>query len=412
MKNNSFLYYFTRPLAHVALRVFFRKIHLANRDQVPWDKPLILAANHPAAFMEPCLLSVLQPRTLHFLVHGAYFAKPLYNTLLRSYNMLPIYSREDGLEKIKRNPETLGYCYQLLSQHKPILIMAEGHTLHEKRLRPIQKGTARLAFGALDEHPDLDLYLVPIAVNYTYADRFRSEVMFEFAPPIRIQDYYSEYISDKAQALRQMTNRLTKDLKDRVIHIEDREDEVLAEQLLQLNRNNYPKRVFPIHVMDNAQLEREYDTVTQLNELSRQPVEKKLLREDCADYFEQLEKHQLTDRAVAQPQHYSVWNTILLVLGFVPFLVGYVLNIWPSFVPQYIGRNLIGRREFYSSILVSVGLLSYLIYYVLLFIIALFVQHPILWAVVLLAPPLGYFILLYRELFERWNESRKVRQQK
>jgi len=308
LKNNGILYFITRPFARIALRIFFRKIHIANREKVPWDKPLIIAANHPAAFMEPCLLSVLLPTRLYFLVRGDYFVKPLYSSLLHSYNMVPIYDRTHRMEQLKKNAGTLDYCYQLLSQNKTILIMAEGHTLHERRLRPIQKGTARMAFGALDKYEDLDLYLVPLAVNYTYADRFRSEVMFEFAEPIRIQDHYPIYKDKKPLALRQMTNLLTANLKDRVIHINEKDDELLVEQLLEMDLSNERKKVFPIHVLNNKQAKRHFNIVEKVNHLAK--AEKESLKKQVNGYFQELTNHKITDFGLVQSEQYGFVMTL------------------------------------------------------------------------------------------------------
>jgi len=373
LKNNGILYFITRPFARIALRIFFRKIHIANREKVPWGKPLIIAANHPAAFMEPCLLSVLLPTRLYFLVRGDYFVKPLYSSLLHSYNMVPIYDRTHRIEQLKKNSGILDYCYRLLSLNKTILIMAEGHTLHERRLRPIQKGTARMAFGALEKYEDLDLYLVPLAVNYTYADRFRSEVMFEFSEPIRIQDHFQTYKDKKPLALRQMTNLLTTELKNRVLHINEKEDEVLVEQLLEIDLNNELKKVFPIHVKNSVQSNRHYKLVSLVNHLAK--AEKEALKKQVKGYFQELANNEITDFGLVQSAQYGFVNTLLLVLGFVPSLLGYVLNVLPSFAPRYVKSKLVSRREFHSSIMVSLGLLSYLIYYVLLFIIGLIVNR-------------------------------------
>ena len=411
MITNSFLYYFTRPFARIALRVFFRKIHINNLEAVPWDKPLILAANHPAAFMEPCLLSVLCPSALHFLVRGDFFNKPLYDKLLRSYNMVPIYSKTDGYEKLKKNQTTLDFCYSLLSRNKTILIMAEGHTLHERRLRPIQKGTARLAFGALEQNEALDLYLVPVAVNYTYSAHFRAEVMFDFASPIRVQDYYGQYQSQKPIAIRQLTTEITNNLKARVIHVNHREDEELVEQMLLLQWNQVAKPIFPIHIKNDNQLKQDYKLVEAINNMPTN--EKAQLKKEANGYFQELVNNKITDFGIAQSGKYNFFNTLMLINGFIPFLFGYVLNYLPVRAAKYVGDSKIKRREFYSSILVSVGLLNYFFYYLIWIVAAIIVNQTWLWVLVLLIPVLGYWgVLIYKELWEDWRRARAVSQLK
>ena len=72
------IYSFVRPIAAYALKIFFRKIYFTNRDRIPKGKPLILAINHPTAFIEPCILACFLPIKLHFLVRGDLFKKPLF----------------------------------------------------------------------------------------------------------------------------------------------------------------------------------------------------------------------------------------------------------------------------------------------------------------------------------------------
>ena len=175
------LYPLVRPLATIAIWAFYRKIYLSNAHRIPKEGPVILAANHPTAFMEPCILACFQDRPLHFLVRGDLFKKNIFASLLRSLNMLPVYRIQDGgYSNLKNNFSTFEDCFRALKDGKAIMILAEGRTIHEKKLRPIRKGTARIAFGALDKYGEMDLPIIPVGVNYTYADQPRSEVMIDF----------------------------------------------------------------------------------------------------------------------------------------------------------------------------------------------------------------------------------------
>ncbi|MBK8490844.1 MAG: 1-acyl-sn-glycerol-3-phosphate acyltransferase [Saprospirales bacterium] len=90
------LYPITRPLAKIALSVFFRKLFLSGMENVDWNKPVILAANHPSAFIEPCILACWLPKPLHFMVRGDLFLKPVSNWVLRDLNMIPMFRMSDA----------------------------------------------------------------------------------------------------------------------------------------------------------------------------------------------------------------------------------------------------------------------------------------------------------------------------
>jgi len=262
LRNAKLPYRIVRPLAKVALTTNFRRIYFSNAQVVPRDKPVILAANHPSAFMEPCILAVLLPRPLHFLVRGDFFAKPLFEKMLRSLHMLPIFRMKDGgYKKLKDNFSTFDKCHSTLAEGKVIMILAEGSTKHEKRLRPLQKGTARLALGTLKKYPDLDLQIIPVGVNYSNSDQFRSEVMIEFGQPMKVQDYFDDLKGDSVLGIKKMTDDLRERLKKHVVIIDKKEDEKLVEQLFSINRNNFPSPAQPVVSKNNQLLKSEISII-------------------------------------------------------------------------------------------------------------------------------------------------------
>jgi 1-acyl-sn-glycerol-3-phosphate acyltransferase len=139
------LYPLTRPLARITLSVFYRRIYWINANRLPRDRPVILASNHPTAFIEPCIFACWLDRPLHFIVRGNLFRKAWAARLLRDLHMIPVYRKKDGgMEEIKKNFSSLAEAEQVLLQNRTLHILAEGHTVHEKRLRPLRKGAARL----------------------------------------------------------------------------------------------------------------------------------------------------------------------------------------------------------------------------------------------------------------------------
>ncbi|HNA95205.1 MAG TPA: 1-acyl-sn-glycerol-3-phosphate acyltransferase, partial [Saprospiraceae bacterium] len=146
------LYAVVRPVAKTGFKVFFRHIHIQGLENIPREGPLLLAANHPTAFIEPCVAACFQHRTLHFIVRGDIFKNPFYIKILKALHLIPIFRFKDGYTNLKQNQETFRYVNQVLQERKTILILVEGRTIQEKKLRPVQKGPARMAFGAYDAY--------------------------------------------------------------------------------------------------------------------------------------------------------------------------------------------------------------------------------------------------------------------
>lgn len=402
------LYSITKPFAKVALATYFRKINISHRERIPVGKPVLLAANHPTAFIEPCILSCWLEQPLSFLARGDLY---LNNTFIRKiydgYRMTPVFRIDDaGFGQLKTNYESFAKCYEALRQNRTLMILSEGRTKHEKRLRPLMKGTARIVFGALELYPDLDIYIVPVGVNYTDSDRFRSDVMIDFGEPIRVADYRETYAANGARAVNEVTKELAKRLYERVIHIQDPADDGWVEQLLTVARHNRPPRLLPLFATDDAPLREEKQLVETVNAMSEE--EKLVLRSKVEAYFSALGQAGVTDRGLMDHTSYSVGSALLLGLGWVPYLVGYALNVLPLWLGSRLAGKLAKTVEFRASVAIIATMAIYLIYWVLWLVAALVVGKTWLIAIALVMPIVGYFALIYRDIDLRWKACQKA----
>lgn len=392
------LYYIIRPIVRFALKIFFRKISLSNLDNIPAGKPVILAANHPTAFLEPCILACFQRRGLFYLVRGDIFANPFYARILGSLHMLPVYRKKDrGYTFIKQNYSTFSTCHQTLANNRTVMILAEGSTEHEKRLRPLMKGTARIAFGALEEFPEMeDVYIVPVGVNYSYADQFRSEVYIDFGEPISTRSFGKIHSENANQGINDLTEAIRKELKPRVIHIDSEKDDELVEQLFRYDRSRQKFRILPIVTEDNAPLKREKDLADFVNNLNK--AAKQELRQKVEDYYGILGKCGL-GHCTRFEKH---GNPLLLVpffaLGFPFFLLGYVFGYPPMWLADFVTRKRVKHVTFISSVAMAVGVVNWVIYLLLLIVITLISKVYFL----LLLPFLAIFALFYKDMYESW----------
>lgn len=356
------LYSFVRPLAALSLRHYYRKIDLALKERIPQDKPVILAANHPTAFIEPCILACFLDRPLYFLVRGDFFQKSLYNRLLRALHMLPVYRMKDGgYQNIKQNYATFEACFQALSERKTMMILAEGRCIHEKRLRPLRKGAARVALGALDKQSSVEeVYIVPVGVNFAYADRSLSDVMIRFGEPILASAYRQEYDTNPNGAITNLTDELAARLARHVIHIDRAEDEMLVEYLLRIYRNQHPRPDRPTITHDEQPLLAEKTIVDTVNELPA--TERTKLRELTYEYFTRLEWLRLDDAALAGHYRPAMRKTLRLLLLLPTIIAALPWHLPPLLTAHFIAGTKIKSLEFYQPVQWVAVTVLYLIY--------------------------------------------------
>ncbi len=403
------LYALLQPLMRLALRFFFKKIYFSNAKVLPWGKPFILASNHPTAFMEPLIYCSFLRSPLHSITRGDVFEKPFFRRILKSMYMIPIFRFKDGYGSLKLNHASFEHCYRTLSDQKAILIFSEGRTKLEKRLRPLQKGTARIAFGTWDANGSTaaDIYIVPVGINYVSGKKFRDEVMVRFDTPIRLRDMEDKYLENPIRAVSTLTEEIKKRFEKLVIIVNNPADDQLAEQLLTIRRNEWYDGVLPIVSENNNRLEAEKRVADRINAMDDE--DKFFWKQKTNFYFDKIQENNLDDFAVAQPMSVRWATWLAMAVGLLPALLGRGGN----FLPAYIARTIAHRRvtedhaEFFAPVLIATGLLLSLLYYLLLFIGACFLNNFIIWFVVLSLPLCGYYSLIYAE---HWEKIKKAQQ--
>jgi len=379
---------------------------LTGLDNLPTNQPIILAANHPTAFLEPCLLACLLPSPLHFMVRGDFFQKPLFRKMLESLHMIPMYRLKDiGMKGVRNNFSSFDRVYDLLAENKTILILAEGTTVHEKRLRPIKKGTARLALGAMEKHPNLNVQIVPIGVNYTNVLRFRSSVMLDIGTPMNVASYLQNANQHPAKTINQLTKDLKAKLSNQVIHIAQKEEEIFIDQALEIQRNQLKFPSLPVQVNNRLPLEEEIKVASKLNNAT--PDVKAKIKTSITSYFNQLYQLDISDARINKNTTNGFLDYFIFVFGFIPYIVGYVFNFLPLFFGKW-WSNKAKEIEFVAPIKASFSLAAYLVYLPFLLLIAWIVNKIWAWVLIAAVPLLGLFALHFWDFKIKFQERHRL----
>lgn len=149
--------------------------------------PKIIACNHPNSFFDAINIAVHYPKPIYFLARGDAFKKPLIASFLKSLHLIPIYRLSEGKENLCKNAETFERCAALLKQNQTILIFPEGVCINEWNLRPLKKGTARLALLALQEGIT-NLQILPANINYSSFSKKPKDIIIHFNSEFRPND--------------------------------------------------------------------------------------------------------------------------------------------------------------------------------------------------------------------------------
>jgi len=210
------LYSVLKVIVRLAAKIFCRKIIINNRKLLKEKGPMILACNHPNSFLDAVLMDILFEQPIWSLTRGDAFLNKSVNDILFKLKMLPVYRPSEGVENLSENYKTFDTCFELFKRNAVVLIFSEGLCVNEWHLRPLKKGTARLAYKCLQEN--IPLKILPVGINYSSFQRFGKNLFVNFGNLFSVKDF-DKGLSDGA-FYQAFNNTLQQELRPLVYEIE------------------------------------------------------------------------------------------------------------------------------------------------------------------------------------------------
>jgi 1-acyl-sn-glycerol-3-phosphate acyltransferase len=164
--------------AKLALLIWCRHLRINNTEIAKANGPLLIAANHPNSFLDAILLCSIFKQPIYSLARGDAFKNNFVAKVLRALNMFPVYRVSEGVENLEENYKTFDDCINIFKKNGIVLIFSEGKCINEWNLRPLKKGTARLAMTAWEQ--GIPLKIIPTGINYSSFTSFGKNIQLNF----------------------------------------------------------------------------------------------------------------------------------------------------------------------------------------------------------------------------------------
>ena len=178
--------------------------------------PLLIAANHPNSFLDAIIVASLFKCPVYSLARGDAFTNKFISKILHSFNMLPVYRVSEGSENLEQNYTTFEACQKLFEQNKVVLIFSEGRCINEWHLRPLKKGTARLAFKAWERN--IPLKVLPVGINYSSFRFYGKNVFLNFGSIMSLKDFHHDF--SQGRSMNQFNEKLHQQLSNLVFEVD------------------------------------------------------------------------------------------------------------------------------------------------------------------------------------------------
>lgn len=215
-------YRMLRYLVRIATEVFFTRIEISGKDNIPDDGAVIFIGNHPNSLIDPILILAHCGRITHFAAKDVLFRSRLLRPFLKIAGAVPVRRRMDHGGAAVSNAEMFDVMYEVLAAGRATGIFPEGISHDRSQLAPLKTGAARIALGVRRKHPDTRVYIVPTGLVYFDRHRFRSNVLIQFGPPVEIGDDWAERAGqgedEEREAIRELTTRMDARLRSLTVN--------------------------------------------------------------------------------------------------------------------------------------------------------------------------------------------------
>jgi 1-acyl-sn-glycerol-3-phosphate acyltransferase len=212
-----FFYILHYPLTRIWAFFYFRSQARVNRHNLRQKEAMLIACNHQNAFLDGFVIAPDFDDQIRILTRADVFKHPIGGRFLRSHGLIPIYRERDGRDALEKNTEVFAETTAILSEAGKVLIFPEANCIVEKRMRPIRKGTARMAWTAAQNlPPDRRMWLLPTGITYSSHTGLRPLLHISYGKPIDVTALLRTDETN-ARALVQITRTLENEIRKQTI---------------------------------------------------------------------------------------------------------------------------------------------------------------------------------------------------
>lgn len=334
-----------RPLLLASTRIYYKKIEVFGQENIPARGPAILVANHPNSIADALLITTqLTDRKINFIAKDTIANIPILGPLLRAFGVVGVARGIDYAGAMKgtreKNLEAIDSCTPRLESGEIVTIFGEGISTDCRKLGIIKKGAMRIAYQAEARHHfNLGIAVIPVGINYSRKEKFRSDVFIELGEPFTLRDLSTHPGESEARILHVGTKRLQREIENLIVNLAEEELGPLLDDLSELyGRTDVEYAILSGSLaLKFARTKKIGECLNYFNETEPQLIAD--LEKDLSEYKTMLRRLHLEDEVVVQKYRPSLFFKILGQLS--SGLLGLGLNVYGwlnSFMPRYLGK--------------------------------------------------------------------------
>ena len=346
-----------------------KRIVVTGREHIPAGKPIIFAANHQNALMDPLAISCTNPLQTLWLARADIFKNKLARPALKFMKMLPIYRIRDGKENLSNNEEVFNQVTQVLENRQSIALFPEAAHSGKRQMLVHRKAIPRIALEAEAKNNfTLELQIVPVGIYYDHYWKFNRTLVVQYGKPIGIDGYRERYAENGQNAMLSLRDEIRECLLPLTMQINSVEHYVVYEQIRMLAGEERTQSLTPGRqaVLEIFKYEQWLMERVELLE-QKDSVKFEALITATTAFAGNCKNAGLTGEKLAEACHTTGTILILKVLFALVTLPLLAFGLLFSFLPYYLPRILLRRKvkdpAFLSTFFFVPGLLIFPLFY-------------------------------------------------
>ena len=392
--------------------LFYRKIIVEGKENIPQKGPLIFAPNHQNALMDPLAVLFASHRQIVFLARADVFKNKILAKLFYFLKILPVFRIRDGKENLQNNDETFNIAVRTLEYGQNVGLFPEARHNNKRSLLPLKKGVPRLAFMAEEKNNfNLNLKIIPAGIYYSDYTKLRSVLHIKFGEAISVKDYENAYKDNPQKAMFLLRDEIKRRIKPLIIDIEDNEMYDTCENLRKLHTDKVEKNCCKKNnYIENYNLQKSIIETFQ-NYYKEYPEKSQSIKDKVTKFENYKSKYKISNKCFGFSKYLwlnTILNSILILLSSPIFIYGLLNNLISYFTPRLITSK-IKDKQFHSSIKFVWTVFVIPVVYLIQIIIFAIIVPKVFWilAYTFSLPILGYLAKIILEwansTLEKWR---------
>jgi len=195
-RKSSLTYSIFGTLNRIALRLRFKQLAVAGRENIPAQGPFLMVANHISRW-DGLLLYGLIDRPSNFMVSPNEL-RGLQGHVLRSMGAFPADPRTDLVNFVLRQADG----------GQGTVVFPEGDVFRDGVTHPFKSGASRIALCLA--RAGVPVSVIPVALNYP--EDYPELAQVQVGSPIKLDPYINAYDDERAKAVCSLTTRLYREV--------------------------------------------------------------------------------------------------------------------------------------------------------------------------------------------------------